>query len=42
MIFDVGIASICASFYKLLVVLVAHNGNAKGSFMLFSIVEDDL
>ena len=42
MILDVGIASIYASFYKLFVVLVAHNGNAKGSFVLFSIVEDYL
>ena len=31
---------ICASFDEFLVVLVAQNGNAKGSFMLFSIVHE--
>ena len=41
-ILDVGIASICASFDKLLVVLVVQNGNAKGSFLLFSVVKGHL
>ena len=41
-ILDVVIASICASFDKFLVVLVAQNGNAKGSFLLFSVVKDNL
>ena len=41
MILDVGIASICVIFDKLLVVLDAQNGNAKGSFLLFSIVQDN-
>ena len=41
-ILDVGIASICDSFDKFLVVLVAQNGNAKGSFLLFSVVKDNL
>ena len=41
-ILDVGVASICASFDKFLVVLVAQNGNTKGSFLLFSVVKDNL
>ena len=39
---DVGIASICASFDKFLVVLVAQIGNAKGSFLLSSVVKGSL
>ena len=31
---------ICASFDKFLVVFVAQNGNTKGSFLLFSIVNE--
>ena len=31
---------ICASFDKFLVVLVEHNGNTKGSFLFFSIVNE--
>ena len=41
-ILDVGIAFICAIFDIFLVVLVAHDGNAKGSFLLFSVVKDNL
>ena len=41
-ILDVGIASIFASFDRFIVVLVAQNGNAKGSFMLLSVVKDNL
>ena len=41
-ILDVGIDSICASFDKFLVVLVAQNGNAKGSFLILSVVKDNL
>ena len=37
-----GLLPICASFDEFLVVLVAQNGNAKGSFLLFSIVKDNL
>ena len=35
-----GLLLIFASFDKFLVVLVAQNGNAKGSFLLFSIVNE--
>ena len=41
-ILDVGIASICASFDKFLVVIVAQNGKAKVSFLLVSVVKDIL
>ena len=41
-ILDVGTASICASFDKFLVVLVAQNGNAKISFLLLSVVKDNV
>ena len=40
MILDVGIASIWSCFDKLLVVLVAHNRNDKGSYLLISVVKD--
>ena len=33
-----GLLIICASFDKFLVVIVVHYGNAKGSFLLFFIV----
>ena len=40
MIFYVGVASIYASFDTFCVVLVSQNGNAKGSFLLFSVVKE--
>ena len=35
-----GLLLICASFDKFIVVLVAQNGNTKGSFLFFSIVNE--
>ena len=35
-----GLLLICAIFDKFLVVLVEHNGNTKGSFLFFSIVNE--
>ena len=35
-----GLLLICAIFYIFLVVLVSHNGNTKGSFLLFYIVNE--
>ena len=35
-----GLLLTCASFDKFLVVLVAQNGNTKGSILLFSIVNE--
>ena len=37
-----GLLLICARFDKFLVVFVAHNRNAKGLFLLVSVVKDNL